>query len=1090
MNSSSHPNYELFEELGSSPVSTVMRAFDRQLERYVAIKILNNDASSDTSRRQRFLQEARFLANLTHPNVLPVFALEEAQAWMVMELMSASMKDRLNAGAVPLDIAKSVLAQTFEALKYIHGLGRVHASIRPSNILISDTGMVKLSDFSDRRPEDGLDAPAPNLSKYVPPEVWNQSQFGPIGTTIDFYSLGITIIECLAGKPLEQLAIGFNRQNSPEIEWARWHTSPEHEKAITELVKNIPKALRSLVEAMLKQKASDRPQSANELIGLLGATKLVAVDIPLDAESPKSSSSPQAFAQSPFPSITTPTASSATATSSPAPSTFNKPSLQPKAAPLFQPAAASKVKLKDQPNGKPGFDLNNPKTFRIVAGVTLGLAAVFGLILQGLMSPTIPKTPVAIFVEPREAQVTVNGKPLKLKDGQIDLNLAPEEYALKATLEGYDPVEEALKIELPPEGEEISKIERKIQLLQSEQRISLVVEPPDVEILVDGKMPSFAPDTKGKETQIMLRPGRYEFSLAKEGYASNKVQQVVKQDTKQLQFEPMLVEFTITVDPADAKVEFADGKPVAGRKNVFAVGPGKHQIKVAYPGFETSTQVIDVSVDNRRHDVFLSPMLVQFDMTLPSSNIEVECDGQKLLPNANGRYSLKSGENTLAFRLGAPDAQGESKAKWEQRISVEPNMPPVVVEIPESIAKMSKDIRKKGNPTDSKLKNVVVRVYPVNNSNLKLVLDGNPVELVNGEANVPYAELRSDRKAVELKILRDNHTEFEEFISRESLESQGEVATVNHSFSLSDKERARRLWLFARTAVKSFPKEAIEALDEALELDPTLATAYRERAIAKNELDLVSDAEEDVVKALNDLPNDYATLSVGGIVASKMFLKTSGAAETANFSLAANRLNQAIERYPKRTSARMMRSQLLYWAGNKKGAEEDLVALLRLTREPDQLSYVKSQLGTIATDAGNIDSAIQLFDEAIEIRKSAELSTTVPQFNKAKAILEHARRAQKEDANKARKFFEMAKSELLVLHGRKDVPFLDFLAMLGEIEATLGNYQTAINAYSELINNGGMTPIILKNRAAAYDAIGDKKSAEADRAKAAQLQKQ
>ena len=1085
MDSNTHPNYELFEELGASPVSSVIRAFDRRLERYVAIKVLSADTSADPSRRQRFFQEARFLANLAHPNVLPVYALEEAQRWMVMELMAASMKDRLNSGPLSAEIAKSVLAQSFEALKYIHGLGRVHASIRPSNILISDTGMVKLSDFSDRRPEDGLDAPAPELSKYVPPEVWKQAQFGPIGTTLDFYSLGITIVECLAGKPLELLATGFNRQNSPDIEWARWHTSPEHEKAVAELLKSVPKGLRPVVESMLKQKAGDRSQSADQLISLLGATKLVAVDIPLEAAPGVEKTAMPAAATSPF---TTP---SSEAKASP----FERPTEKPRPAPLLQQPQKATTSKSPKSTTKSGFDLNNPKTFRIVAIVTLGLAGIFGLFLQGILSPSIPRTPVVLNVEPAAANLTINGKAVKLESGRAELNLDPGEYTLKAALDGYDPVEEKIKIEQPKEGEKTEPIKKSIPLQESKVGIALEFDPPDAILLVDGKEPewSSSKETNQKAEQLLLlRPGKYEFKFQKDGYVATSTEKTVTQSTKQLKFDPLLIEFAVQVQPVEATIVLADAKPIEGKKNVFAVSQGKRQLKAAHPGFEPKSEVIEVSADKRIHEVVLTPTLVQFEMKLPVPEIQIACDGKSLQPNSDSKYELRPGEYTIAFSI-AKSATETTEGLWEQRIKVEPNMLPVDVKLPEEIAKkMASIVPKNGatpNSSKSMLKDVVVRLYPTSVPNVKLVLGGNPIELSNGEATVPYADLGSDRKAIELRVLRDNKTVFEEFVTRESLEAQGETAVINHSVALTDTERARRLWLFARTAVKSFPKEAIEALDEALKLDPALAEAYRERAIAKNELDLVSEAEEDVVKALNDLPNDYSTLSVGGIVASKMFLKTSGAAEKANLSLATSRLNQAIERYPKRTSARMMRSQLHYWAGDKKAAEEDLVALLGLTREPDQLSYVKSQLGTIATDAGKIDLAMQLFDEAIAIRKSAEISTTVPQFNKAKAVLEHARRTQKEDPNKARKFFELAKSELLVLDGRKDLATPEFLAMLAEIEATLGNYKAAIKFYTDLINNGVVTPIILRNRAAAFEAVGNKKLAEEDRAKASQLGK-
>jgi serine/threonine protein kinase/tetratricopeptide (TPR) repeat protein len=527
MGSNAHPNYELFEELGSGNASTVVRAFDRRLERFVAIRIPSDAAGTDPARRQRFFQEARFLANLAHPNVLPVYALEESHGWLVMELMAASMNDRLSSGPLPVEIAKSVLKQTLEALKYIHGLGRFHASIRPSNILISDTGMVKLSDFSDRRPEDGLEAPAPSLCKYVPPEVWNQSNFGPIDNTIDFYALGITIVECLAGKPLEQLAIGFNRQNSPETEWARWHTSPEHERAISELLKGLPKSLQPILSAMLKQKASERPKSADELLGLLGSTKLVAVDIPLEVEQPKVQSESPPKPKSPFPA-------SQTAVDQ---SRFDNGKSNPSISQVL-----SRINLNDQ------------KTFRIVAGITLTLAALLGLALKALLAGGESETPIGVTAE------------------------SPK------------------------------------QLVEPEIAVAVELHPEDANLLVEGEEPKWTTNGKNDGTDrraISLRPGNYNFSVQKDGFVTATSQQTVTPSTTRLTFDPLLIEVIVAADPSDATITLSDASPVEGKKNTFAAMPGKHSLSVSRSGFQPSTQIIEVTAEARSFDVSIKPFVAR-----------------------------------------------------------------------------------------------------------------------------------------------------------------------------------------------------------------------------------------------------------------------------------------------------------------------------------------------------------------------------------------------------------------------------------------------------------------------------------------------
>jgi serine/threonine protein kinase/tetratricopeptide (TPR) repeat protein len=888
MDYKSHPNYELFEELGSSSASTVMRAFDRQLERYVAIKMLNADSTADASRRKRFFQGARFLANLAHPNVLPVYALEESQGWMVMELMAASMKDRLSSGPVSAEIAKSILAQTFEALKYIHSLGRIHGSIRPSNILISDTGMVKLSDFSDRKPEDGLDAPALNLSKYVPPEVWDQHRFGQIGKGLDFYSLGITIVESLAGKPLELLATGLNRQNSPEIEWARWHTSPDHERAIAELLKSLPGNLQPVLIAMLRQNTIDRAQSAEELIKLLGSTKFVAVDLPLDIDQPKGQLEEVPTPQSA--SLTSPTTQ---------PSPFNTATYSSKSVSLFS-----------------DFDLKNPKTFRIVAAITLTLAALFGLALQSLMAQRQATTPFILQVEPATATITINGENVEAHDGKLELDLIPQKYVVKATLEGHVPAEVAFEI-APSKGDsKIEKIERKLQLVEFEIPVAVELNPEDAELLVEGEVPKWATsqspdDGKSNRRAVMLRPGKYAFTVQKEGFVTKTSHQTITRSTKQLRFDPLSVEFIVLVDPPDSKVSFSDAIPIEGKKNVFAASPGKHSLIVSHSGYETSSQEIEVSSELRSYQITLNALVA------------------KVLPN---------------------------------------------------------------------------------------------------------------------------------------------------------QEKARRLWLYARPITRLNPQAAINDLDEAILLDPQLSVAFRERAIAKNELNELDEAEADIVDALQGLPNDYSALKVGGIVAARRFQASK---DDANLAVAMSRLNAAIADHPQYSSARFVRSQLLFATGKKQQAQADLDALVQMPLEMAQVSIVKSLLGTLLIESGDLDSGNARFKESIDAADQAGLSITRSLYERATAIFSRAEEVEKSNPSEAQKLYAIARTCFRELLTREDlkskVECWDRLALA---EVGLKNYQDALNIYTNLIEQGVITSTILKNRASCYEALGNKDAADNDRKRA------
>ena len=256
-----HPAYELFEELGRGTNTVVYRSYDLSLGREVAIKELDENGRRDPRHRERFLREAQFLAQFEHDNVLRVYSVDPERGWIIMELMKGTLASIIAAGPSDPDLVRSVLKQTLDALAFLHEKNKVHGTVRPTNLLINDTGRVKLSEFEQTAVGGELRAPK-GSKKYLAPELI-RPEFGDFGPPLDLYCLGFTALELLKGPQFESLFPGTGKGAiDADIAWLRWHSSPEELASTKKLVKGHsrrpgPRA-RSDAEEASRRSAADR----------------------------------------------------------------------------------------------------------------------------------------------------------------------------------------------------------------------------------------------------------------------------------------------------------------------------------------------------------------------------------------------------------------------------------------------------------------------------------------------------------------------------------------------------------------------------------------------------------------------------------------------------------------------------------------------------------------------------------------------------------------------------------------------------------------------------------------------------------------
>src|ERR687886_1684631 len=197
--------FRLEEKIGSGGMSTVYRAFDPTLERWVAIKIMHRDISTDPDQLERFRREARAVARLSHPHIVTVIDAgeDDGAPYIVFEYVPGeTLKDRIRrVGRLPVPEAVAYAIEIGRALSCAHAHRLVHRDVKPQNVLIDPDGRAKVTDFGIARSLEaqGLTATGRVLgtTDYVSPE---QALGHEVNGQSDIYSLGIVLYEMLTGE--------------------------------------------------------------------------------------------------------------------------------------------------------------------------------------------------------------------------------------------------------------------------------------------------------------------------------------------------------------------------------------------------------------------------------------------------------------------------------------------------------------------------------------------------------------------------------------------------------------------------------------------------------------------------------------------------------------------------------------------------------------------------------------------------------------------------------------------------------------------------------------------------------------------------
>ena len=256
--------YEILEEVGLGGMATVYKAKDHVLNRLVAVKVLKDEFTTDAEFVKRFNTEAQAAASLSHPNIVSIYDVghedENNLYYIVMELVQGkTLKEIINSeGTLTWKWAVNIAMQIASALEMAHKRGIVHRDIKPHNIIITEDGIAKVTDFGIAKAVSNSTITAFGTTigsvHYFSPE---QAKGGFTDAKSDLYSLGVVMFEMLTGK------VPFDADTPVSVALKHMQEDP---KEPVELNPEIPTAVNQIVVKAMQKEPSARYQNATEML--------------------------------------------------------------------------------------------------------------------------------------------------------------------------------------------------------------------------------------------------------------------------------------------------------------------------------------------------------------------------------------------------------------------------------------------------------------------------------------------------------------------------------------------------------------------------------------------------------------------------------------------------------------------------------------------------------------------------------------------------------------------------------------------------------------------------------------------------------
>ncbi|GAB4430786.1 MAG: hypothetical protein Kow002_19130 [Anaerolineales bacterium] len=255
--------YRIIEKLGQGGMATVYKAYHAKLDRYVAIKVLHPAFGEDQSFEARFQREARVVARLDHPNIVPVYdyAEHEHRPYLVMKFIEGvTLKARLEDGKLSGEEIVKVIDSVGAALAYAHEQGILHRDVKPSNVLLASDGQIYLADFGLARIAQAGESTLSSDSimgtpQYISPEQARGDKDLDSGT--DIYSLGVLLYELVAGQ------VPFSADTPFSIIHDHIYTPLPMPRAVNP---DVPEAVERVLLKALAKDRTDRFENVSEMV--------------------------------------------------------------------------------------------------------------------------------------------------------------------------------------------------------------------------------------------------------------------------------------------------------------------------------------------------------------------------------------------------------------------------------------------------------------------------------------------------------------------------------------------------------------------------------------------------------------------------------------------------------------------------------------------------------------------------------------------------------------------------------------------------------------------------------------------------------
>jgi hypothetical protein len=272
--------YEVKGELGHGGMASVFLAHDVALDRKVAIKVMSPALFSTAGMVERFKREARTAASLSHPHIIPIFAVRESPeiVYFVMKFVEGRSLESIahQLGQMPFALVQAILYQVGSALGYAHRRGVVHRDVKPANIMIDADGWSVVTDFGIAKVAEsqGLTQTGATIGtpSYMSPEQCAAKR--ELTGASDQYSLGIVAYEMLAGR------LPFQAETTVGLLFAQVHETPE---PIGDLRPDCPPEIGDAVMRMLAKEPEERWPDIESAVSALGGTP-IGHDDPIRAQ--------------------------------------------------------------------------------------------------------------------------------------------------------------------------------------------------------------------------------------------------------------------------------------------------------------------------------------------------------------------------------------------------------------------------------------------------------------------------------------------------------------------------------------------------------------------------------------------------------------------------------------------------------------------------------------------------------------------------------------------------------------------------------------------------------------------------------------